>query len=378
MRHILPVTQVLEAELKDLHSRKMELVPERFYVFRDDAQILGNDRKIVPELLLESKEQLFSRPFLPFSFNRGLGVGGDGPIADESAEMIDSYVINQIELALHTADPPFIPGFLMIIPVIEGIAPQLSRSGEIIGRDSGNLQRIALRVKPEQLLVCPDIAVIDRHEDRDIADDRDVSQRRIQTQRHPLFLEQELGELIKPDLLPQLLRILLLRCALSLTKIGIPVEPAASLEMILQRTEECIIIKPSGFLLTEFPEPVAHGRLRVLFRGRVCFDLEEMCIRFLQQPDLELDRRSIVHLSGIPLRLSFEVFIAEQSFLFQVLGTDDIDLPGKRGQALIRGIAKPGRSQREHLPQMLICLLQKIDEITGALAQVTDPVRGRK
>ena len=124
--------------------------------------------------------------------------------------MVDPHKVDQLELSLDAADPPFVSGLLMLRPVVERIPPQLSGCREIIRRNSRDFKRIPLRIKPEQLLVCPDIAVVDRHEDGDVSDDEDVALGRILAQRHPLLLEQELRKLIETDLLLQLFGVGLL------------------------------------------------------------------------------------------------------------------------------------------------------------------------
>ena len=146
--------------------------------------------------------------------------------------------------------------------------------------------------------------------------------------------------------------------------------------MIFQSGEQRVVIQPSGLLFFELTEAVAHGRLNVFLRGRARLDLQKTGICLFQKAYLEFNDRSVVHLFRIPLRLVLKVLVGEKSRLLQILRADDVDLPGKGRQTLIGRISEPGRSQGEHLPQMLVGILQKIDKITCALPQVANPVRG--
>ena len=110
----------------------------------------------------------------------------------------------------------------------------------------------------------------------------------------------------------------------------------------------------------------------------MCLHLQKMRVSLLQELHLEFNRRTVIHLPGIPLRFSLEVRLLKESLLLQVLRTDDIDLSRKRGKTLIRRIAESGRSQRQDLPQMLAGLFQKIDKVSRTLSQVTDSMRGRE
>ena len=104
-------------------------------------------------------------------------------------------------------------------------------------------------------------------------------------------------------------------------------------------------------------------------------NLQEMGIGLLQKTNLECNHLSVIDLSRVPGGLPLEVLICEKSFPFQILRTDNIGLACKRRQTLIGRIPEAGRPKREHLPQMLPRILQKINKIPGTLPQITDSVR---
>src|ERR1700733_7361208 len=91
------------------------------------------------------------------------------PRRDQAAEMIQANYIDVGQQRAQTANPPAIAGPAMGIPVVNRIAPKLSRRAEIIGRHTGNEARMVMLVDEKQLRIGPHIARIGRHEEGKIA-----------------------------------------------------------------------------------------------------------------------------------------------------------------------------------------------------------------
>ena len=321
---IFRIRHVAVAKLQDLHAGEMEFIPKLFHLFGDDPQVFRDDRKLFSQLFLHSLEQLGAGAFQPFAVDCVLGICRNRPVGFESAEMVDPYAVYHLELALDPADPPCVACFLMLSPVIQGIAPQLSGLREIIGRDAGHFGRISFGIQTEQFLLAPDITAVDCHEDRDVADDHDLFFVGVFLESVPLFLEQELREHIEADLIFQLLPVSSLRGCGADTDVLIPVEPAAALEGVLDCTEERIVIQPVCLIAAELFEllrdlPVSG-----------CFLLHEMRVCLPQDTYFIFDRRAVIDLPGIPGDLAFQVIVLQKTVFFQQFGTYDVDLAGER------------------------------------------------
>ena len=116
--------------------------------------------RLFTKCLFNCEEEILARSLHPFSIDCSLFICRDSPVCFKATEMVDTQEIGQSELTADTVDPPFIAGGLMVVPIIERIAPQLSGRTEIIWRDSGYAGRVALRIELEQLLVCPDVGAV--------------------------------------------------------------------------------------------------------------------------------------------------------------------------------------------------------------------------
>src|SRR6202050_2874090 len=96
--------------------------------------------------------------------------GWNVPRSRESAEVIQANHIDVSQQSTHPIDAPPIASGAHGIPVVNGIAPQLTLRAEIIGRNSGNEAWPTLLIEQEQLRVCPNITGIRRNKEGQIAD----------------------------------------------------------------------------------------------------------------------------------------------------------------------------------------------------------------
>ena len=135
MGDVIGIIHIPESELEHFHAGKSELVTEMFHFCSDDSQIFSKDGKILTQLFFDGKEKVFTGALDPGTVYCSLLTGGNGPVRFKSTEMVDAQVIRQRQLPLNTADPPGVRSLLMVIPVIKGISPELSRLAEIIWRD---------------------------------------------------------------------------------------------------------------------------------------------------------------------------------------------------------------------------------------------------
>ena len=163
----------IKSKLQDLHTWKTKGVAELFHFWCNDAQIFCEDRKLFTQCFLDRFKQCFTRTFFPFTIHGGLLTGRNCPICLESTEMVNTDIIDLIQLVAYTLDPPAITIIFHGIPVIERVSPELSGSTEIIWRNSGNFQRISFGIQFKQFFVCPYICTVRCGKDRNITDDGD-------------------------------------------------------------------------------------------------------------------------------------------------------------------------------------------------------------
>jgi hypothetical protein len=89
-------------------------------------------------------------------------------------------------------------------PIIYRVAPELSFGTEIIRRHTGHESRPQIGTELEPLGISPDIAGIQRHEEREIADKQHPAVTGILLQGAPLARQQELRKPTLVDLIHQL------------------------------------------------------------------------------------------------------------------------------------------------------------------------------
>ena len=159
MRQILIIFTVVKSKLEYFHSRKVKALPQFCDGRGDNAEILRNNRKRA-EFFFYCVKKPASGAFHPFPA-RCVGVSERyGIIAFKTAEMIYSQYIKKGKLVFNPFDPPVIPRFGMVFPYIKRIAPKLARTAEIIGRDSGNINRKTAFIKLEKVLIRPDVGAV--------------------------------------------------------------------------------------------------------------------------------------------------------------------------------------------------------------------------
>ena len=192
----------VKSELQHLHAGKSRLFQQfphtgrqKSQVFRDNVH--GSQRF---SHLLENGD---AGALFPGAVHGGILSGRNRVIFVKPPEMVHPHHIIQGKTVLHPTDPPGKAGFGMVVPAVQGVAPQLARSGKRVRRTSGHRRGTALLVKLEQFRVAPAVRAVESHIDRNVSDNPDSLPMGIGLQRLPLSLEHQLLKLIKPYVVRQ-------------------------------------------------------------------------------------------------------------------------------------------------------------------------------
>src|SRR6185436_784082 len=118
------------------------------------------------------------------------------PTRGETSKVIDTQHVNSLERRAQTIYPPSKTRRAHRVPVVNRIAPKLTRAAEIIGRNSRDDYRTAVAIELEHLWMTPHVRGIVGNEDGRIADDSDASLAAIPLQRPPLTEEEILIKLL--------------------------------------------------------------------------------------------------------------------------------------------------------------------------------------
>ena len=108
--------------------------------------------------------------------------------------MVDPCYVEHFCCAFNASDPPVKTCFLKIDPVIQRVAPELTRLGEIIRRTSCDADGLSLVVEPEYVRISPCIGTVHSNVDRHIAEELYAVVVCILLKLSPLLIEQELYE----------------------------------------------------------------------------------------------------------------------------------------------------------------------------------------
>ena len=149
--------------------------------------------------------------------------------------MIYADDIIHIKTCLKPLHPPFVSRLLMVIPVVERIAPELAVSSEGIGRASRNRCGISLFIQLKKLRLGPGVRTVGSDIDGDISDDHYPVFVGVFLERLPLLVEFKLLESVEIRLILKKLRIPLHSLLLAKSDIIIPEQVTLSLVMVLDR-----------------------------------------------------------------------------------------------------------------------------------------------
>ena len=355
----------VEGKFQHLHPRPAGVVEELRHLRRGIAQILG-DKFQLGEPAVEAIHQIHAGAGHPMPVFGGRVAVGHHPIRGETAEVVDADNVVQLARAVNAADPPAEAVAAHGVPIVQGVAPQLTVGGEVVRRYARHRLGHQLFVQLEELRLRPHVGGVQRHVDGQVADDVDALTVDVVPEGVPLAEEQELqvGEQLHV-LMEQLAVFFQHRLALAEADVHVrPLRPRLHGEVTLARHVQGVVRQPAFVLRDE----VRH-RLRVTRPAAL--------VRLVQQGETVLIDLAVVHPAGVaaPVALGALGFF-QQTVRHQQFQVDEVGVAGVGGKALVGGVAVAGGAKRQHLPVGLTGVLQKIGEVVCRFAQCTDTVPG--
>ncbi len=214
----------------------------------------------------------------------------------------------------------------------------------------------------------PDVGAVERHEDRDVADDRDAALVGIVPNGRPLIEEDPLDPGVKADVVGEVAAGGGDGVRLAQRQRPVPVGPARLLVDVLERQEEAEVVEPACVMRQEGRQcrsVVAAGCL--LEAGERSAQPVEL--ELLGVPELDHVRRE---------RWPGEIARRQPAPLDQRFERDQQWSPGERRPGRVRRVAESDRTERHHLPDALARGLEHIHEAVGCRAEVAGAVRSRQ
>ena len=213
----------------------------------------------------------------------------------------------------------------------------------------------------------PDVRAVRRDVDRDIAHDLDAPAVGVGLELLPLPVKLELHVHVELDVKVQLAAVVVQRVTPAQTDVLRPLGPDHAAEEFVHRHEQRVVVQP--------PVVLAHELLVV----RVMADVAAL-VRLAQELKAVLVQRGIVHIGGIAAKVDrVDLLLREHTLLHQRLQADEVRIAGKRGERLVRRIARravAGRAQRQNLPVGLSGAGQPVHKIIRFLREAADAVFG--
>ena len=361
-RQILIAVIGIEGELHHLHARIAGLRQQFLHTLAHNAQILGHDAQI-RQLLPDAAEQPDARAQLIFAVAGGLFGGGNGVVIREADEVVDAQYIKHLAQSLQAGDPPAVAGFLMLLPVVEGIAPALAVLLEVIRRHARDADGAHVLVQLKHVRVEPDVAGILRHVDGHIAHQLHALFPCVGVQALPLAEEHVLAEDVVIHGGGKRLGVLLQRLALAVADILIrPGHPGGKTEVLLDGVKQRVIPHPG------MPR-LEGGQLRSDFLVAIGVGL--------------LEQRALLLLHGFKIHLFHNgkrnVHVRRQkAVLHHQVKINHQGIAGVGGCALIGRFGVAGGAHGQHLPDVHAGILHEINKIICGLSQRTHAATGGK
>src|SRR5262249_42007937 len=188
-------------------------------------------------------------------------------------------------------------------------------------------------------------------------------------QSQPLTEEQELQGLLVGHCLRQALTPVRQRFGRAPGDVRLPGVPRRALVCLLECHEEGKVVKPCGMPGSKLCKGIGDLTMATQ-RYAPCRPGEELVLEGYHRAKRNLLRgetRDIAHLRW-----------REQPVGDQQVGANQQRIPGKGREALVGRVAISRGTQRECLPQALLCSHQEIDEAIGLLAQIANAIAARQ
>ena len=286
-------------------------------------------------------EQVHARSLFPVAVLCGLISVGNGIILIKSPEMVNPHNVKKLETVGNPAHPPAVVHSLVVIPAVQGIAPELACGGEPVRRTACHSHRQIVLIQLEQLRIRPGIRTVKGHIYGNVPNNLNPFFMGIVLYILPLLKKLELQILVKDNVLPQLVLISLQGSRLSQTHFLVPLDPAFAAEFVFHSHIQGIVIQPVVVLHTEGKKiPVRQDFAP--FKG------------LPKKRKTALIYFSVINIGGMISPVTgVALFLCQPSFPDQDVQIDEIGIACKGGKGLIGGIPVAGRSQRQYLPEFL-------------------------
>ena len=152
-----------QLELQYPHSRKTQLLSQRYYLRGERSQILGDDFHPAEGFIYRGKE-LRSRALHPSALHGGRSVSGNFPEGLQASEVVNPHSVNEGEQTAKPLYPPAVSVLLHPLPAVLGIAPQLTLLAEVVGGAAGYCMGRTVIIQVKVLRVRPNIRTVGSHE----------------------------------------------------------------------------------------------------------------------------------------------------------------------------------------------------------------------
>ena len=358
----------VKSVLKNFHARETSVLQQLFGAGGDLAQILGDDVQFT-QFFFQGTEEGHAGALLHGAVFGSLIPVRNFIIGIKADEVIDPDHIHHLIAAADPVDPPGIAGFLHLLPVIDGVAPELACRGMGIRRAAGDNGRYQVLIELEGFRMCPAVNAVEGYIEGNIADDLYLFFRRVGAEFPQLPVKDVLDKAEERNGLRAFCPDGLQGAGFTVTVRFFPVEPGFAFIFFLKSHIQGVILQPEGLFLQKSLKAVC---LLHAF-------LTETAERGPQYRQTVVIHGAVIHALLVGAEISVVTFIpCQQSFLDQILQTDEIRVSGESGNALIRGIAEAGRSKRQDLPVTLACFMQKVYKLVGFFGKTADPEPGRQ
>ena len=368
MRQVIPGgagVPAVKGELQHLHAGEAGVPDQLADGVGDKAQILGDD--LVPaQNLLGSAEQLDAGSLLPMAELGGLVAVRDGVVFIEATEMVDpGHIVELVDIP-QAGQPPVKAGFPVVIPAVQGVAPELARGGEAIGRTACHCGGHIAIIQLEQPGIGPGVGGVHGHIDGDVADDLHSLGVGVVLQPAVLLEELELQILLILDVEVQLPAVVIQGIVIAQADVLGPLVPALAVEEILQGHKEGIVLQPPAIvggellifgILTDPAALIGHGQqdLSAVIEGGVV----DVILLVAEEHAVAL-------------------VIAQNTLGDQGLQIDEVGVAGKGGEGLVGAVAVAGGMDGQDLPVGLSGIPEEVHEFVGLQVEAADAVLTRQ
>ena len=234
----------VEAEFQNLHTGIAGIQLELTDLGGHVAQILGDEVQL-RQGLPDGTEEALAGAGNPLAVPGGFVPGGNGPVAFEATEMVEANHVIHACGSGQSLDPPAVAGIGHLLPVVDGIAPELTVLGESIGGTACHHFGAAVLVQLEQLRLCPDIGAVQRNVNGHVTDDADALIVGVAPQRLPLFVELILQEILQLHSLKKLLLLFCQGLGIVAFQLLRPVQPDFAPHVFLDGHEDGVVLQPA-------------------------------------------------------------------------------------------------------------------------------------